>query len=1246
MCIILIFNGGIILFKIRYLFFIIIICLLAISTVSANEINSTANLAVNENFNDEISLSDVMVIADDSDEILNTYDENTIGVNKGTFTQLQELINETAAGSTIYLEKDYVYDDGFDSQGIHIHRPLTINGNGHTIDALGKSRIFCIDYKYFAINNIGSNLVLNNIEFCNGNGAYGGAICTYHENDDITSFYYGGNKYNAYIMDIFINNSTFINNSAEMGGAIHEAFPVNCIFINNSAENYGGASVYGDGAVNCIFVNNTAGTDGGAIAYGDGVVNCVFVNNSAEDDGGAIYRASGVVNCSFVNNSADFEGAIYDGDAYNCTFTNNSGGAIYGDAYNCTFINNSGGAMSSGDAYNCTFINNSGGAMSSGDAYNCTFTNNFAEDGGAISDGDAYNCTFTNNFAEYGGGAISYGDAYNCTFTNNFAEDGGAIRYGDAVNCSFVNNSAEDGGAISYGDAVNCSFVNNSANYGGGAIYNGDAYNCTFTNNIVEYYGGAIYNSDAYNCTFTNNSAKYYGGAMYGNNHTAVGCQFIENSAGNGGATSRIIANNCVFTKNRANQYGGAMHDGTAVNCIFNGNIAGEEGNNIFNPKETIISSVYNKATYELVATLNDCDGEFITNAPIYIIIGDKVYSSQTDSNGQIKFSTVGLIPDTYVATVIYSDPYNPIYRYSNTTVNVIVNKLDTILTIPDVITVYNTSGKVVATLKDSLGNVVSGVNVKIVVGSLSKTAKTNKNGRVSMDISSLEPGEYMISANSSATSKIYNEAKATAKVTVNKIDTTLTIPDVVTVYNTSGKVVATLKDSYGNALSGVNVKIVVGDLTKTAKTNKNGRVALDISSLAPGEYKVSARSSGTSDIYKEAKVTAKVTVNKIDTTLTVSDVVTVYGVGGSVVATLTDSFGNAISCVNVKIVVDTLSKTAKTDANGQVSLDISGLAPGEYKISARSSAISDIYKEAKVTAKAIVSADKIDTTLTVPDVVTVYGVGGSVVATLTDSFGNAVSGINVKIVVDTLSKTTKTDANGQVSLDISGLAPGEYKISARSSATSDIYNEAKTTAKAVVYADKLDTTLTVPDVIAVGDSPAFVVATLKDSYGNAVSGVNVKIVVGDLTKTVKTDANGQVSLDISGLAPGEYKISARSSGTSDIYKEAKATAKTIISEDKLDTTLTVPDVVVGGSSSGVVVATLKDSYGNAISGVNVKIVAGSLSKTAKTNSKGKVSLDISSLAPGEYKISARSSGTSDIYKEAKATAKAIVNAN
>ena len=177
-----------------------------------------------------------------------------------------------------------------------------------------------------------------------------------------------------------------------------------------------------------------------------------------------------------------------------------------------------------------------------------------------------------------------------------------------------------------------------------------------------------------------------------------------------------------------------------------------------------------------------------------------------------------------------------------------------------------------------------------------------------------------------------------------------------------------------------------------------------------------------------------------------------------------------------------------------------------------------------------------------------------------------------------------------------------------------------------------------IPDVIVVGNSTGVVVATLKDSYGNVVSGVNVKIVVGDLSIVDATDENGQVTLDITSLKPGEYTISARSSRQTDIYKEARTTAKAIVSASKIKTVLTAADVTTTHNSGEKLVATLKDSYGNAVAGVKVRITVGTLDKILKTNSKGQVGLDVSTLDAGTYTATIKSAAT-DVYVASKITA-------
>ena len=64
----------------------------------------------------------------------------TITAPGGTFSQLQSIIDGSSSGDVINITGDYSYDSGFQNYGVSINKPLTIIGNGHTLDGLGKAR--------------------------------------------------------------------------------------------------------------------------------------------------------------------------------------------------------------------------------------------------------------------------------------------------------------------------------------------------------------------------------------------------------------------------------------------------------------------------------------------------------------------------------------------------------------------------------------------------------------------------------------------------------------------------------------------------------------------------------------------------------------------------------------------------------------------------------------------------------------------------------------------------------------------------------------------------------------------------------------------------------------------------------------------------------------------------------------------------------------------------------------------------
>lgn len=118
--------------KTKLLIFTIFLILISITAVCAND-NSTF---------DEITT------ANDSQE-----DMPILSSGEGNFTELSELIN--GDNNVISLDKDYKYSSGdtVTSSGITINKPITVNGNGHTIDASNFGRIFSIssssDYKQY-----------------------------------------------------------------------------------------------------------------------------------------------------------------------------------------------------------------------------------------------------------------------------------------------------------------------------------------------------------------------------------------------------------------------------------------------------------------------------------------------------------------------------------------------------------------------------------------------------------------------------------------------------------------------------------------------------------------------------------------------------------------------------------------------------------------------------------------------------------------------------------------------------------------------------------------------------------------------------------------------------------------------------------------------------------------------------------------------------------------------------------------
>ena len=391
-------------------FFILVVCLISITAISAVDLNDTGDV-----------LNDVS--GEKSFKDLNS----EIEVENSRFT----------------FESDYAFNSEIDknySGGINITKNnFVINGNNHKIDCNCQSRAFYITGKNVEINNLiienafygygsairaNSQLTLNNVTFINCLG-------------DGESYDNAGAIY-SYNTSLKVNNCKFIDNGGENGASITSVMgAVNVVksTFTSSSDKIIKGQIYLSGSVlnvdNSNFLNTTSRYAAAIFSINDG---SVIVKNSKFKNLFA-YKTAGAIGAKVISKLT----------ISNCEFDNvssiNNGGAIYADIFG------------DGSVF---------GSMTS--ITNTVFNNCYSGFGGAVLqlDGNLVikNTNFTSNAAGYEGGAIytSHTDVkiYNSKFkSNNVLDDvsyGGAC-YFDAGSAllngnDFVNNIGFEGSAI------------------------------------------------------------------------------------------------------------------------------------------------------------------------------------------------------------------------------------------------------------------------------------------------------------------------------------------------------------------------------------------------------------------------------------------------------------------------------------------------------------------------------------------------------------------------------------------------------------------------------------------------------------------------------------------------------------------------------------------------------------------------------------------------------------------------------
>ena len=500
--------------------------------------------------------------------------------NDGTFSDVQNGINQAQSGDTIYLNNHTFTGSGSEisvaggwfsnKDEITIDGSINPNKGGtgnemSTLDAKSSSRVF----------NIGaSSITLKNIIITNGK---------YSGRDANGAGVYSSGS-NLVLENCVISNCEASSSSrGDVHSALYSENTVTlsrCTLVNNKAT-----STYN--TVTNSYVVRTASFDGS-------MTDCIVRDNYVSSIGAMAIgitivgsSSNKVSNTKFMNNYA----TSTNGNAFGAALQ------VLGTVSNCTFEYNQA---------NSDVNNSHAGALCfrpGSTVYNCTFIGNIAYRGAATTfhaSGELKDCIFINNTATGFGGAISTGydgttgqkvKISNSYFEGNAAPIGGAITtHGNDItvdNSTFISNkAADDGGAVYVVDdgitVLNSNFGNNSAKNHAGAIYvkgnNVKIQNATFVNNSAHFAGAVRVEGSSVNvlnATFIGNKAisdgvsKSQAGALgiHGNNVNIDSSYFANNTVeGDAGAIgvkgSHIKVTNSQFYSNHANPFNNDLNTG------------------------------------------------------------------------------------------------------------------------------------------------------------------------------------------------------------------------------------------------------------------------------------------------------------------------------------------------------------------------------------------------------------------------------------------------------------------------------------------------------------------------------------------------------------------------------------------------------------------------------------------------------------------------------------------------------------
>ena len=276
-------------------------------------------------------------------------------------------------------------------------------------------------------------------------------------------------------------------------------------------------------------------------------------------------------------------------------------------------------------------------------------------------------------------------------------------------------------------------------------------------------------------------------------------------------------------------------------------------------------------------------------------------------------------------------------------------------------------------------------------------------------------------------------------------------------------------------------------------------------------------------------------------------------------------------------------------------------------------------------------STAKTETVISAEDLSVEVNADANLTATLKDIDNNPLAGKEIIVLVSGESSTVTTNDDGVVVIPVKYATAGEYEYTLYFAGDETTYKEITKVVKVTVTKaaepdngtngsnstpvtpTKTATKLTASKVTATYNVAKKLVITLKDANGKALANKKVTVKVGSISKTLKTNNKGQVSLNVATLVPKTYTATVKFAGDSS-YKASSVKPKVVVNKAK-------PKLAAKAKTFKAKVktkkftATLKNNKGKVMKNTKLTLKVGKKTFTAKTNKKGVATFKITKLS-------------------------------